>query len=175
MIKSICLILAGLSLGATDILAQQQLYGNIGEALQTGYFTLRGKAGPQNVNWIRDGAEYSFMAGTEIHTLDPATLREDTVFTGKGLTFPGTDKPFAYESFQWSHDSRHVVFRTNLRRIYRNSGISDYYLYDVGSRQLRLAAKDARSAELSPDGSRVGIERGGNMYVYDFATGSEQQ
>ena len=33
----------------------------------------------------------------------------------------------------------------------------------------------ATVTELSPDGSKVGIERGGNMYVYNFATAKETQ
>lgn len=153
----------------------QQTYSSLTDALQTGFFVLRGKSGPRDVNWIKGGNEYSFMAGTDIHTFDPKTLKEETVFSNAGVTFPGSGKPFSYESFQWSQDSRHLVFRTNLRRIYRNSGISDYYIYDVATHGLKEAAKDARSAELSPDGSRVGLERDGNLFVYDFATARERQ
>src|SRR3984885_12566846 len=110
-----------------------------------------------------------------MHTMDPKTLEEKTVFKNSGLTFPGSDKPFDYQSFQWSQDSRHLVFKSNFRHIFRNSGISDYYIYDVETRQIQQAAKDARSATLSPDGSMVGIERNGNMYVYDFASSKERQ
>ncbi|HET6252606.1 MAG TPA: DPP IV N-terminal domain-containing protein [Puia sp.] len=174
MLKNLWLILALLLSGAGNLIAQQP-YSSLGDALRTGYFVLRGNAGPGDVNWIQGGNQYSFKEGTDIHTFDPKTLEEKTVFTNGGLTFPGTGKPFAYESFQWSRDSKHLVFRTNLRRIYRNSGISDYYIYDLGSRQLQQAAKDARSAELSPDGSSVGIERNGNLFVYSFAAGAERQ
>ncbi|HXB06263.1 MAG TPA: DPP IV N-terminal domain-containing protein [Puia sp.] len=152
----------------------QQQYSNLPEALQSG-FRLQGRSGPASVNWIDNGNQYSFIAGAEIHTMDPKTLAEKTVFTNKDLHLPGTASPFSYESFQWSKDSRHLVFRTNFRHIFRNSGISDYYIYDVAMRQLQQAAKDARSAELSPDGGRVGMERNGNLYVYDFAAGKERQ
>ncbi|HTR31099.1 MAG TPA: S9 family peptidase [Puia sp.] len=174
MSKTIRCLLAIL-LPATTPLCAQQTYPGLGDALRTGFVLLRGKSGPDDVNWILGGAQYSFKENADIHTFDPKTLQEKTVFTAAGLTFPGTTKPFAYESFQWSRDSKHLVFRTNLRRIYRNSGISDYYIYDVDTRQLRLAAKDARSAELSPDGGSVGIEREGNLFVYPFASGAEKQ
>ena len=151
-----------------------QRYSNIADALSA-TAKLRGRPGPQSVNWIRNGEEYSFISNNEIHSLNPRTGKEELVFTADGLHFPATDKPFGYESFQWSHDSKNLVFKTNFRRIYRRSGISDYYIYDLATRQLRQAARDARSAELSPDGSMVGIERGGNMFVYNFATGTEQQ
>ncbi|GGA98768.1 S9 family peptidase [Puia dinghuensis] len=152
----------------------QTQYSSLSDALQTG-FRLRGKSGPTSVNWIDDGNRYSFIADGEIHTMDPKTLTETTVFTSSGLHIPGSTAPFAYESFQWSRDSKHLVFRTNFRHIFRNSGISDYYIYDVATRGLQQAAKDARSAELSPDGTKVGIERNGNLSFYDFATGKEQQ
>ncbi len=148
------------------------LYGNLTEALQSGG-QLRGKSGPRNVNWIHNGARYSYIANNEIHSMDPATGKDELVFSNSGLHFPGSDKPFTYESFQWSQDSRHLVFKTNFRPIYRRSGISDFYLYDLDTRQLKQAAKDARSAQLSFDGSMVGIERGGNMYVYNFSSGAE--
>jgi dipeptidyl-peptidase-4 len=149
-------------------------YGNIAEALQSASI-LKGRSGPASLNWIQEGDQYSFISNNEIHVMDPKTLQEKTVYSNNGVLFPGTDKKFDYESFQWSHDSKHLVFRTNFRHLYRRSGISDYYVYDVGSRQLQQAARDARSAELSPNGQMVGIERGGNMYVYDFLKGKEQQ
>lgn len=169
-IACLALLLAGIAGGYA-----QQPYNSLGDALRTGFLVLRGKSGPENVNWIQGGSQYSYKEGSDIHSFDPKTLQGKTIFTNGGLVFPGTAKPFTYESFQWSRDSRHLVFRTNLRRIYRNSGISDYYIYDVETRALRQAAKDARSAELSPDGSSVGMERNGNLFVYRFASQSEQQ
>jgi dipeptidyl-peptidase 4 len=152
----------------------KQPYTSLANALQSGAM-LNGQPGPQSVNWILGGEEYSFIAGNEIHTMNPRTLEEKTVFNNSGLHFPGSDKSFDYESFQWSHDSKHLVFKTNFRHIYRRSGVSDYYIYDVDSKQLQPAAKDARSAGLSPDGAMVGLERGGNMFVYDFSSGKERQ
>ncbi|TWJ04570.1 dipeptidyl-peptidase-4 [Mucilaginibacter frigoritolerans] len=149
-------------------------YGSLAEALRSAG-NLYGSQGPQSVNWTNGGNKYSYTNNDEIHSMDPKTLNDELIFKNQGLTFPGSAKGFEYESFQWSHDSKHLVFKTNLRKIYRRSGISDYYIYDLDSKQLKQAAKDARSAELSPDGSKVGIERGGNMFTYDFATGQEKQ
>jgi dipeptidyl-peptidase-4 len=136
---------------------------------------LSGKHGPASVNWINEGQKYSYIAGEEVRSMEPATLKDELLFTKKGLTFPGTQTAFDYESFQFSHDSKNLVFQSNFRPIYRKSGVSDYYVYNLQSKQLKQAAKDARTAELSPDGKKVGVERKGNMYVYDFATGKEKQ
>ncbi len=149
-------------------------YSSLADALRARR-ALYGNTGPESVNWTNGGNKYSYTNNDEIHSMDPQTLGDELIFKNQGLTFPGSDKAFEYESFQWSHDSKHLVFKTNFRPIYRNSGIADYFIYDLEGKKLTQAAKDARSAELSPDGSQVGIERGGNMFVYNFATGKETQ
>jgi dipeptidyl-peptidase-4 len=174
MFKPIWCLVVLLLPGVFDVCAQQP-YTSLTDALQSSWFSLRGKSGPQDVNWIDGGNRYSYMDGTDIHVFDPKTLEDKTILIASGLHFPGTTKAFTYESFEWSHDSKHLVFRTNTRHLFRRSAISDYYIYDVDTRELRPAALDARSAQLSPDGSSVGIERNGNLFTYPFASGSERQ
>ncbi|OGU01539.1 MAG: hypothetical protein A2085_10715 [Gemmatimonadetes bacterium GWC2_71_10] len=105
--------------------------------------------------------------------MDPVTGSDTLLFSAQGLTFPDTAAPFAYQSFQWAADSRHLVFQTRFRPIYRRSGISDFFVYRLADRSLQLAARGARTAELSPDGALMGYEKGGDMYVYDLAARRE--
>lgn len=163
------------------LLAQnKQVYKNLSDALFSAR-NLRGNSGPAGVNWIEGGNKYSYTADNaqnqqeEIHVFDPATLSDQLLLDNSSLHFPGTDSAFNYKSFQWSHDSRHLVFQTNFRKMYRRSGISDYYIYSLNDKNLKKVATDARTAELSPDGSMVGIERGGNMFVYNFSSAKETQ
>jgi len=152
----------------------KQQYSSLEDAIRSGG-SLYGNQGPQSVNWTNSGNKYSFIDNDEIRSMDVQTLKDELIFSNKGITFPGSTKPFNYESFQWSHDSKHLVFKTDFKPIYRRSGVADYYVYDLGSKQLKQAAKGARTAELSPDGSKVGIERDGNMFVYNFAAAKETQ
>lgn len=169
----LCLSLLITSLLTLNLYGQQKEgYASLKDALNTGYF-LRGKHGPVSVNWINSGNEFSYIADQKIYTFNPETKSETLIFDKTGLTFPETSLKFDYESFQWSHDSKHLVFKANSKKIYRRSAISDFYIYDVQSKNLKQAAKSARSAELSPDGSMVGIERNGNMSVLNFKTGKE--
>ncbi|HET8657188.1 MAG TPA: S9 family peptidase [Longimicrobiaceae bacterium] len=139
---------------------------------------LAGRSGPASVNWVEGGKRFSYSTYNpatgreEVHLFDPATLRDERLFDNRVLTLPGSAQPIEYRSFQWAADSRHIVFQANFRPIYRNSGLADYYVYDTRDHSIRLAARDARTAELSPDGGMLGLERGGNLYVRDLAADS---
>lgn len=171
----LCIVLIWLGIFTNVAVGQgKKEYQDLSDALMSAG-KLQGKSGPHSVNWINDGQKYSYISGEVIRSMEPATLKDEVIFDKQGLNFPGTQNPFAYDSFQWSRDSKNLVFQSNFRPIYRKSGVSDYYVYNLKSKQLKQAAKDARSAELSPNGKKVGIERKGNMYVYDFATGKEKQ
>jgi dipeptidyl-peptidase-4 len=169
----ICLPLVA---GAQD----KQRFANMDEALQAGAI-LNGRQGPRNVNWIEDGKRFSYIdrdarTGTPvIRAYNPATGSDTVLFTNTGLTFPGTSQPFAYDSFEWAQDSRHLVFSSNFQPIYRRSGISDFYIYSLADHSVQLATKGARTGELSPNGAMLGFERDGDMYVTNLSTHQEKR
>jgi len=170
----ICLLIV---LAAAPVRAQQKV--PMRSRAEAGAVTraLSGRSGPQNVNWIEGGRRLSFVvrgdSGEQIRAMDPATGRDTLVFSGRGLTFPGTTEPFAYRSFEWARDSKHLLFQTHYQQLYRRSGTADYYLYTLADHALDLTAQGARTAELSPDGALLGYERDGDMYVYDLAARHE--
>jgi dipeptidyl-peptidase-4 len=138
---------------------------------------MAGGSGPQDVNWIEGGRRFSFtqrsVGGEEIRAFDPASARDTLLFTASGRTFPGDSEPFAYQSFQWSADSRHLVFQTRFQPLFRRSGVADYYVYALADGSMTLAARGARTAELSPDGATLGYERDGDLFAYDMAAKRE--
>lgn len=174
------LLLFFFSMGLPSQAQQKEQYQSVKEALQAGS-TLSGASGPGNVNWIDDGDRYSYMQynaeakAREIRSYRPESAEDELVFDNTQYTFPDSDETFQYESFQWSKDSRYIVFQSNFRPVYRRSGISDYYLYSTEGDTLSLLAEDARTAELSPDGTKVGYERDGDLFVYDLETKQEKQ
>jgi dipeptidyl-peptidase-4 len=159
---------------------EKQRFANMDEAMQAGGI-LRGRQGPQNVNWIEGGARFSYTdrdasTGTPlIRAYDPPTGKDAVLFTTTGVTFPGTNQPFTYDAFEWAADSKHLIFQTNFRPIYRRSGISDYYIYSLADRSMQLATKGARTGELSPNGAMLGFERDGDMYVTTLANHQEKR
>jgi dipeptidyl-peptidase-4 len=136
---------------------------------------LRGANGPASVNWVNGGTKYSYTEKAIIKSFDPATDKTEVIFDGKGRMFPDIKKEFQYESFQFSKDSKFLLFQTNFRPVWRNSGDSDYYVYDISKQTIEPLAKNARTAELSPDGKIVAFERGGNLFAMDFDSKKEIQ
>jgi dipeptidyl-peptidase 4 len=159
---------------------EKQRFANMDEALRAGAI-LSGAQGPRNVNWIEDGARFSYTdrdprtGVPTIRVYDPPTGKDAVLFTTTGVTFPGTNQAFTYDAFQWAQDSKHLVFQTNFQPIYRHSGISDFYIYSLTDRSMQLATKGARTGELSPNGAMLGFERGGDMYVTNLANHQEKR
>jgi dipeptidyl-peptidase-4 len=164
-----CLSLTVLAPG----LAAQERISSVEEALSVSG-QLGGRGGPAGVNWIDEGRRYSYVVPNpqtrraEVRGVDPDSGEDQLMFDAGGLMVPGTNQPLQYRSFDWASDSRHVVFQADFRPIYRYSGIADFYVYDVEDRSLVLAADDARTGELSPDGGFLGYEREGDLFAYDM-------
>jgi dipeptidyl-peptidase-4 len=159
---------------------EKQQYSSVKEAISKSG-QLSGSSGPRNVTWIDNGNRYSYMQynseteSMEIRAYDPAMDEDELIFNNKNHTFPNTDSTFQYSSFQWSKDSKYLVFQSNFRPVYRRSGISDYYLYSIEDGTIKLLVEDARTAELSPDGTKIGYERNGDLFVYNLNSGQETQ
>src|SRR5256714_5433269 len=172
----IMLVVWPLTAGAQE----KQRFASIDEALQASGI-LAGRQGPRDVNWIENGRRFSYTDRDPatnapiIRAYDPATGQSTVLFTTTGVTLPGTNQPFTYDSFQWAEDSKHLVFQTNFQQLFRRSGISDFYIYSLADKSMKLATKGARTAELSPNGVLLGFERGGDMYVSNLSTQQEKR
>ncbi len=153
----------------------QTKYSSLTDALSNGA-NLSGASGPASVNWVDGGKKYSFKAaGGVIKLYDPATDKEEIIFDPANEKFPGSGKKFTYATFQWSKDFQFIVFRTNIKPVWRNSGYADYYMYSRSSKTMKLIAATAYTAEISPDGKKVGYESNGNLFVTELATGKTKQ
>lgn len=154
--------------------AQKKQYSSLMEALSAGS-ALSGDRGPSGVEWIEEGDRYSFTrserGNRQIWTYDIKNQTEELVFNQSDFTFPGTEDPFRYRSFQWSLDYQYLLFQTNFERIWRYSGNADYYYYSLDDQTLRPIVKGAFTAEVSPDRKKIGYGKDGDLYVFDLATG----
>jgi len=154
--------------------AQKKQYDSLMEAFMSGG-ALRGDRGPAGVEWIADSDQYSFTKregrSQQIWTYDIRTETEELVFNEGDFTFPDTEDPFRYRSFQWTRDYKYLLFQTNFEGIWRYSGNADYYLYSLENKTLTPIVKGAFTAEVSPDGLKVGYGKDGDLFTFDLASG----
>lgn len=74
-----------------------------------------------------------------------------------------------------TRDYQHLLFQTNFQRIWRNSGDADYYLYSLKDKTMKSIVKGAFTAEVSPDGTKVGYGKNGDLFVFELASGKHSQ
>jgi len=147
----------------------------------TSTFHLTGDEGPEGLVWIRDGECYSYdhiqpdSGIREIRAYCPETGNDERIFSPDNHTFPDSGLPFDYESFEWSSDETYLLFRSNVQPVWRYSGLADYYLYSLNEQEIRIVAESAFTAEMSPDGKRIGIGLDGELHVLDVDSGERRQ
>jgi len=158
--------------------AQKERFSDLRDAILSAR-QLNPGGGPANVAWIGNGEKYSFTRNDqliqEIWTRTVKSGKEEKVFSNENQYFPGSEQLFSYLSFAWTDDYNFILFQTNFRPIWRYSGNSDYYVYSLKDKSLKLVAEEAFSAEVSPDGTKVGYGKNGDLYEYVFATGQHNQ
>ena len=175
-IKSfLILFIAVVSISA--VYGQKKEYESLREAIFSAG-NLRGSNGPSNVVWIHEGAKYSYtrnnQGAQEIWVHDIATGDEKLVFSSADRTFSDGEN-FRYSSFQWAGDYKYLLFQTNFTPVWRYSGNADYYYYSVQEDTLELIVRQAFTAEVSPDGNKLGYGKDGDLYMYTFANEKTQR
>jgi dipeptidyl-peptidase-4 len=160
------------------VTAQKKSYESLREALNAGR-SLRGDAGPSNVEWIGTGDRYSFTKrdgmSQQIWISDVKNQTEELVFNEGDHKFPDSNRPFRYRTFHWTQDYRYLLFQANFESIWRYSGNADYYYYSLEDKSMKLIVEGAFTAQVSPDGKKVGYGKEGNLYVFDLASGKHSQ
>ena len=77
-----------------------------------------------------------------------------------------------FESYAMSADEQKILLSAGFEPLYRHSGVSDYYIYDVKDKTFTQISKTGkqRLTTLSPDGTKVAFVRDNNLYWMDLAT-----
>ncbi|MDG2431494.1 S9 family peptidase [Flavobacterium sp.] len=103
----------------------------------------------------------------QIDLYDFATLKKSATLIDtkdhKGL--PSID------GYTFDASEKKMLLATNSNQIFRHSFTADYYLYEIGSKQLtKLFDFQIQEPTFSPDGSKIAYARENNLFVYDLAT-----
>jgi dipeptidyl-peptidase 4 len=132
--------------------------------------------GADALKWTGDGNSFYKASNGQIVRVDLPDSKE-TVFISKDqLTPSGQGAPLEVENFAFSADGKKLLIYTNTRKVWRYNTRGDYWILDLGTKQLRQLGKDRPSASLmfakfSPDGSKIGYVSEHNIYVEDLGGG----
>ena len=76
------------------------------------------------------------------------------------------------EGYEFSADEQKILLSSGFEPLYRHSGVSDYYIYDVQAKTFTKISNNGkqRLTTLSPDGTKVAFVRDNNLYWMDLAT-----
>jgi dipeptidyl-peptidase 4 len=131
--------------------------------------------------WLSDGHAYTTVevspsGGQDIVRYDAAAGTRQVLVSARQLT-PAGGQPLGIEDYAWSGDGNRLLVFTNSERVWRDNTRGDYWVLDRSTGTLRRLGGNAPAstlmfAKFSPDGSRVGYVREGDLYVESVVDGS---
>ena len=120
---------------------------------------------------MNDGEHYCVWENDSLNIFDYKTgSYKKIVVTTSQLTPPGDTIPISIDKFYFSQDEGRILLTTETEKIYRRSTKSNYYIYDIGSKDISPLSDGGkqRLATFSPDGSKVSFVRNNNIFIKDI-------
>ena len=132
---------------------------------------------PRGIGGIRsmaDGEHYLSMTRigiTKYSYLTGEKVEDICLFGGPDQRLKAKPLP-SFESYEMSADEQKILLSAGFEPLYRHSGVSDYYIYDVKEKTFTKISNNGkqRLTTLSPDGTKVALVRDNNLYWMDLAT-----
>ncbi|MBO7100574.1 MAG: S9 family peptidase [Bacteroidales bacterium] len=132
---------------------------------------------PKGIGSIRsmlDGEHYLSMSRTGIAKYSYLTgekVEDICLFGGPAMQKKAKPLP-PFEGYEMSQDEQKILLSAGFEPLYRHSGVSDYYIYDVQEKTFTKISNSGkqRLTTLSPDGTKVAFVRDNNLYWMDLAT-----
>jgi dipeptidyl-peptidase-4 len=80
------------------------------------------------------------------------------------------------DSYTFDASEKMILLACNSKKIFRHSFTADYYLYNVGTKELtKLFDFQVQEPTFSPDGQKIAYAKENNLYVYDLASKKSTQ
>lgn len=111
--------------------------------------------------------------GKSLVRVDAATGEREILVPATAFTPAGGTEPLGIDSFELSPDESKMLIFTNSQRVWRRNTRGDYWMLDLGTRELKQLGGDAEPrrmmfAKFSPDGTRIAWVRRNNIYVQNL-------
>ena len=169
--KKLLVLLTFAMIGGAGIASAQTRNITLEDIWTKGTFRAKGVYG---IRSMQDGEHYCTMSRTGIAKYSYTTgekVADVCLFNSPQMSKKAKPLP-PMEDYEFSQDEQKILLSRGFEPIYRHSGVSDYYLYDVKEMtftQLSVNGKQ-RLTTLSPDGTKVAFVRDNNLYWMDLAS-----
>jgi dipeptidyl-peptidase-4 len=144
---------------------------------------------PEGFNWMNNDIYFTKLeAGEEDLSSDNPKLNliikydviknqpVETLMDLSKIKPEGAKNTISIDEYVFSADEKKVLLATETDRIYRRSSKSQYYIYDLTTKKLRLLSSGKQSyADFSPDGLKVAFVRDNNIFYVDLISWKETQ
>jgi dipeptidyl-peptidase-4 len=136
---------------------------------------------PQGISSIRsmqDGEHYCVLTRTGIEKYSYKTGEKVDVVCAFSDPMRKKVKPMPpVESYEFSQDEQKILLSAEFEPIYRRSGVSSYYIYNVADGSLEKISHSGkqRLTTFSPDGKMVAYVRDNNLYMMALNSLKETQ
>ena len=134
--------------------------------------------GISSIRSMQDGEHYCVLTRNGIERYSYKTGERVDVVCAFSDPMRKTVKPLPpIESYEFSQDEQKILLSAEFEPIYRHSGVSSYYLYNVadGSIECLTRGGKQRLTTLSPDGKMIAYVRDNNLYIMSLASLKETQ
>jgi dipeptidyl-peptidase-4 len=134
--------------------------------------------GVYGIRSLADGKHYTTLEKGDINIYSYKTGKLTKTFVnGSDLVAQGSEEPIRLRRYIFSEDEQKILIPTETERIYRWSGKSNYYIWDLQSMTLTALSDQGKQqlAHFSPDGSKIAFVRENNLYYKDMSSGEEIQ
>ncbi|MBQ9417627.1 MAG: S9 family peptidase [Bacteroidales bacterium] len=164
-----CMVLAMLAAGGGA--AAQQHAISLEDIWTSRTFAAKGIGGLRS---MADGEHYCTLGRTGISKYSYATGKKvaDVCLFRAPEGMAKVKALPAFNGYWFSADERKILLSAEYEPIYRRSGVSSYWLYDVEKQSFTWLSRKGkqRLTTLSPDGEKVAFVRDNNLYWMDIAT-----
>ena len=174
MKKNILCLLAIMIFGCTHSIAQKNI--TLEDIWLNGTFSAKGISEIRSMN---DGEHYCILKQTGIEKYAYKTGKKvEDVCLFNSYNNSNDEKPMPrIESYTFDANEKQILLSSEFEPIYRHSGISNYYIYNIENKTFELISHNGkqRLTTFSPDGTMVAFVRDNNIYIMDLATKEEKQ
>lgn len=135
-----------------------------------------------SAQWTNDGASLVLVETNEqteaadVWVQGIRTNQRTRLVDGATLLLADSTRPVQIEETVWSPDGTKLLLFSNSQRVWRQNTKGLYSVYDTVTRRLTPVSTEPgwqQFAKFSPDGSRIGFVRDGDLFVVELASGRE--